>query len=687
MSGSRVLLGLGFVLWLAVACNPGVSAVPEIPGADGQCQDSCSNDDGGPGGPDTHWPDTHWPPPRDGAADESTGGDTGPAPDVPLVDTVQPDDTVAPPDTAPDLAREEVDAPADVPALPDGGADVPALDTVFELGDTEPAEAGPPPDTGGTGDLEPADLPDDETEPVPPLEIRIIAPPAGQVVSGELPVSVVVSGGGPNRMILGVEFHLDNRRFDTDIIPPYASNLDTNAYGDGTHTLMVVTGDTLGRTASAVVAVIFDNTPPQFLWTDPAPDDYRFFEDGPLHLEVGLDDPSMIEVVSFRANGLGVGDLSEPPFEVDVPYADLYITEASLPRNVLVQVRARDRLGQESNASAQIVVHKRYRWTTATLGEIWAPAVATYDGNVLFGNKNSMLYVLSPEGSEVRSRAVGGPVSVGAAVDPASGRIFYGTETGHVVMVTNEFGAGWDVNLGSPPGGQLVYQNDLVYVVTFMGTVYALRASNGGTAWSVPLSCQTTSSPALSAEGTLYVGCQDRRVYAINSGSVQWSYLTGGEVWSSPTVGPGRMVYVGSNDGYLYALRDEGGSATQVWATLIQGQLWGRPLLTSDNAVAVASTSKYVWKVDLRTGERIWRTDVNEGFTYSSPVEGPDGLLYIGSTIGNVVALDLAEGAVRWRFPLATNTIHATPLLFGGNLYVGSIDRSFSSLRVLAPAE
>jgi len=72
--------------------------------------------------------------------------------------------------------------------------------------------------------------------------------------------------------------------------------------------------------------------------------------------------------------------------------------------------------------------------------------------------------------------------------------------------------------------------------------------------WTLDLPAQVRSSLAL-AENTLYYGCDDGHVYALDatSGAERWKFKTEGPVASSPWLSDGAL-YVGSEDGFIYAL-------------------------------------------------------------------------------------------------------------------------------------
>ncbi len=101
-------------------------------------------------------------------------------------------------------------------------------------------------------------------------------------------------------------------------------------------------------------------------------------------------------------------------------------------------------------------------------------------------------------------------------------------------------------------------------VRSFSGFSTALAVdTNGALKWFVEFtngddSAQVVSTPAVAADGTVYVGTLDHNLYAItNSGTnagIKWAYQTGGAIVSSPVIGENGTVYVGSEDGFLYAV-------------------------------------------------------------------------------------------------------------------------------------
>ena len=63
------------------------------------------------------------------------------------------------------------------------------------------------------------------------------------------------------------------------------------------------------------------------------------------------------------------------------------------------------------------------------------------------------------------------------------------------------------------------------------------------------------SSPAIGVDGSIYIGSNDKNIYALtSSGTLKWKYLTGGVVYSSPAIGSDGSIYIGSGNAYIYAI-------------------------------------------------------------------------------------------------------------------------------------
>lgn len=658
---------------LVAACGDGGDTT--LKPADGDCRQktwTCadgwicvdSGEDGWQCVPDDS-PDT-----SPGTGQDTSGGvDFGSESDESSWDSGQLDDAGS--DTAdigsdlPDVANFD-----DIQVEPDfGEADLVSADGGFQpdLASPDAVEEvdviEPPVDMGGPEE--------DVSDPAEPLAVSLVL--SKTVLSGLSQIGAKTTGG---KGVLGVEFQVDGITMSTDVIPPYSLLINTALFKDGPHELAVFTADSTGAEASAVKTVVFDNTPPKFEEIWPAKNATVFFEDGPMKMMAKVNDAGSIAKVTFRANGLLVGEFTVPPFEVDVEQKNLFVNESQLPKNIYLQYRAEDTLGQSTEVAHNVEIHKRFLWEFPTLGEIWGAAAALPNGNIVFGALNNTVTCVNPNtGKQVWQFPTAGSVSLAPTVDPVTGRIFFGTLDGKLYCLDSNGSQQWLKELGSPLAGQVALSGDHVVAVAYSGNVQLYAKSNGANGWGLKLPAFISAPPTVSPDGMVFVGCQDGSMYALTSGAVSWSKKTANEIWSGAAVSDIGVVYFGSNDGWLYAQKKGG---QDLWSREIKGQLWGRPLWTNDNTVYVASTSKYVHKLDAIDGTPIWQKKL-EGITYSSPVIDASDTLYIGTTDGILFALDAETGNSRFQF-VAKDTIHATPLIVGDKLFVGSTDRSMYAM-------
>lgn len=113
----------------------------------------------------------------------------------------------------------------------------------------------------------------------------------------------------------------------------------------------------------------------------------------------------------------------------------------------------------------------------------------------------------------------------------------------------------WRVKMSDQVYAAPLLVDDRIYVCAVDGTLYCLDSDWGREVWKISLGTQVTSSPIADLDDTLYVGGRDGALYSVNmrKGRVQWRFQTGGPIPGSPRTAEG-VVYFGSMDYRVYAI-------------------------------------------------------------------------------------------------------------------------------------
>lgn len=125
------------------------------------------------------------------------------------------------------------------------------------------------------------------------------------------------------------------------------------------------------------------------------------------------------------------------------------------------------------------------------------------------------------------------------------------------------------------------------------------------------------------------------------------------------------------------------------WAFPVETSVWGAPAV-GDGAVYAAArdddrgdpdTRGTVHAVDLDDGTEVWTRRLGESGRFNpvgAPVVG-DGLVYVPTGTGPLVALEPETGEEVWRFD-PDGGVQASPALADGRLYVGCLDGTLRAL-------
>jgi outer membrane protein assembly factor BamB len=345
-------------------------------------------------------------------------------------------------------------------------------------------------------------------------------------------------------------------------------------------------------------------------------------------------------------------------------------------------------------------------WTFTTYGSVRSSPLY-YNNMVFFGSNDHNVYALNVTPKWEKRITVpslpimpGSPVpslkwvyNTGKAVRSspfiAYGNVYIGSNSGYLYSLNATSGSlVWSYNTGSAVQSSPTVSNGIVYVGSNSNNLYALNATLGTLLWTYNTGGQVFSSPAV-AYGLVFVGSLSNSIYALyaTSGALAWQYNTGGGVYSSPIV-VGGIVYIGSNSGYLYAFNATNtgpGPKKPIWEYNFKGAIYTRPCYYNNSIyVSVNKNGGEILALNASTGSLEWSVSVNPsgmaGTEYSSPVVY-NGNLYVGSVDGNLYVINTTTHAILWTFGTG-NAVYSTPLIYGGNVYFGSTDNTFYSVNI-----
>ncbi|MGC0376656.1 PQQ-binding-like beta-propeller repeat protein [Streptomyces sp. SAI-229] len=179
------------------------------------------------------------------------------------------------------------------------------------------------------------------------------------------------------------------------------------------------------------------------------------------------------------------------------------------------------------------------------------------------------------------------------ALEVASGHVRWHFEAPAVFLAPPAFVPGPAVT-----GGGL-------YLADYLGTVYALDATDGRDRWRIATEARSSVDPVLVAAGHVHVG-SGKGLYTLDAvtGTPKWRFQSGGEIVGAPAVAEGR-IHFGSSDHLLYTLKADDGRLR--WKLATGGEITGSPVVR-DGVVYACSKDRCVYALDAEKGTGTART-------------------------------------------------------------------------------
>ena len=182
------------------------------------------------------------------------------------------------------------------------------------------------------------------------------------------------------------------------------------------------------------------------------------------------------------------------------------------------------------------------------------------------------------------------------------------------------------------------------------------------------------STPLVDSKGLIYINSHDFFYAVFPNGSIKWSFsqLYGGG--SSPIIDSNGIIYFGSMNGTVYALYPNG---SKKWGFETDGRVYSSPVISNNGSVIFASYDKYIYSIK-ENGGMNWKFRMKEPNRGSSPAIGEDGTIYVGcghfsSGLSYLYAIN-PDGTEKWKFQTERGIISSPAISSNGTIYFGSYD-------------
>ncbi|MCC6872762.1 MAG: PQQ-like beta-propeller repeat protein [Sandaracinaceae bacterium] len=205
----------------------------------------------------------------------------------------------------------------------------------------------------------------------------------------------------------------------------------------------------------------------------------------------------------------------------------------------------------------------RWRFRAPRQFLLGGPAIAD-DGTTYVGSTDGKLYAIAADGRMRWAVATRGDITASPAIGD-DGTIYVGSDDRRVYAVTPEGRVRWSVDVEGYVRAAVALGRDSSVLVPTFGPrprIVCLSSVDGTTRWYFPVGTAAAtdsgvaSAPLLDVEGNVYFGGHDEFVYSLGpDGDMRWIYRAHGRVDGTPTLLDDGTLLIGADDGRLYALR------------------------------------------------------------------------------------------------------------------------------------
>lgn len=225
--------------------------------------------------------------------------------------------------------------------------------------------------------------------------------------------------------------------------------------------------------------------------------------------------------------------------------------------------------------------------------------------------------------------------------------------------------------------------NGALYTSSYYSrTTYTLNAATGFIDGEINLDARFRyTSPTFATDGTVYIAGYSkggRGFYSLNPGltTINWVFKQGEEFNATPAIGADGTIYVGSNNDYFYAINPDG---TEKWSVEYGTWTASATAIGPDGTVYFSgetATGGVLIAFNAADGTEKWRKSLPAKAGQGGPAIAADGTIYLGGYEEKMIAYN-PDGTEKWSYT-AKGPIETVPAIDNdGNLYFGDLSGFF----------
>ncbi len=366
-------------------------------------------------------------------------------------------------------------------------------------------------------------------------------------------------------------------------------------------------------------------------------------------------------------------------------------------------------VGSFDNKLYAIYSNGTEKWNFLTGDEVLSSPAIGSDGIIYVGSSDNKLYAFNPNGTEKWNFTTDFTVYSSPALGQ-NGTIYVGSYDNNLYAINLDGTKKWNFTINDDfHSSPAIGSDGTIFIGSDNHKLYAINP-DGSEKWNFTTGSDVFSSPTIGSNGTIYVGSYDGKLYAIGSpGQNQPPIANAGpdqNVTTNQTVNfDGSKSSDPDGDSLKYRWDFGDGTSTNWLSSSKVYHIYTNPgdftvvltvsdvLSLTDNDTCTVHVSRAsplanspwpMFRHDIRhTGLSQYDTSQNTGTLYwsfdtsgaikSSPAIDPDGMIYFGSTDGNLYAL-YSNGTKRWSFQTGDGIYSSPAVSSDGTIYVGSLN-------------